>query len=220
MNPVILSCTTLLKCVEAAQKKCGTALPVIELDRRYHNDPSQMREHILDTLKRLPKETDTVLAAMGFCGGSWQDVTSEKTIVIPKAADCIALELASPEQYLPDLKEPGHMYLFGEGENGFSVSAIYDELLKKYDREMANIVFQMYFEHYRHLDIIDNGMYDCYDVKYVEKAQAEADMINAELDFVPGSNMLLEKLVSGVWDEQFVVVPPGKKITQGMFYDG
>ena len=93
------------------------------------------------------------------------------------------------------------------------------EVVEKYDREMADIVFQMYFEHYRHLDIIDNGMYDCYDVKYVEKAQAEADMINAELDFVPGSNMLLEKLVSGVWDEQFVVVPPGKKITQGMFYD-
>lgn len=219
MNTVILSCTTLLEYVQQAQQTCGTAFPVIELDRKYHVEPAQMREHILEILSRLPADINTVLVAMGFCGGSWQDISSSRTLVIPRVADCVALALTTPERYAPDLKEPGHMYLFGEGDNGFSVKAIYDNLLQQYDKETADITFNMYFEHYYHLDIIDNGLYDCYDIDYVKRAQNEADMIHSELDFVPGSNILLEKLVSGKWDSQFLVVPPDTNITQGRFYD-
>ena len=178
-----------------------------------------MREHILRTLAGLSSDVDTVLVAMGFCGGSWQDVSCSKALVIPRVADCVALALTTPEHYTPDLKEPGHMYLFGNGETGFSVHAVYESLLKEYDKEMADIVFDMYFEHYHHLDIIDNGLYDCYNLAYVEHAQKEAEKIHSELDFVPGSNILLEKLVSGKWDSQFLVVPPDTPVTQGLFYD-
>ena len=219
MNAVILSCTTLMEYVRQAQKVCHTDYPVIELDRQYHVEPEKMREHILQTLEKLPPEVDTVLVAMGFCGGSWQGVSCEKKLVIPRVADCVALALTTPERYSPDLKEPGHMYLFGEGENGFSIRAIYDSLLEQNDREMADIVFDMYFEHYYHLDIIDNGLYDCYDLDYVERAQADAERIHAELAFVSGSNILLEKLVSEQWDEQFLVVPQKTTITQGIFFD-
>lgn len=219
MSTVILSCTTLLEYVQQAQKKCHTSFPVLELDRQYHTEPSKMREHILHTLDSLSADVDTVLVAMGFCGGSWQDVACSKTLVIPRVADCVALALTTPERYAPDLKEPGHMYLFGDGETGFSVQAIYESLLEQYDQEMADIVFDMYFEHYYHLDIIDNGLYDCYALDYVERAQADADRMHAELDFVQGSNILLEKLVSGQWDEQFFVVHPGTTISQGIFFD-
>ena len=53
----------------------------------------------------------------------------------------------------------------------------------------------------------------------MERAQADADRIHAKLDFVPGSNILLEKLVSGKWDEQFFVASPNTRITQGKFFD-
>lgn len=219
MSTVILSCTTLLSAVDAAQKKYGTAFPVLELDRTYHVEPTEMREHILETLSGLASDVDTVLVAMGFCGGSWQDVACPQKLVIPRVADCVALMLTTPERYAPDLKELGHMYLFGDGKNGFSIEQVYDSLLEKYDREMADIVFHQYFEHYYHVDIVDNGLYDCYDEAYVEQAQQEADRIEAQLNFVQGSNVLLEKLVSGKWDGQFLVVPPGRKVTQGLFYD-
>ena len=111
MSTVILSCTTLLEYVQQAQKICGTDFPIIELNRQYHIEPSKMKKHILQTLSSLPSDVDTVLVAMGFCGGSWQDVSCSKTLVIPRVADCVALTLTTPEQYAPDLKEPGHMYL-------------------------------------------------------------------------------------------------------------
>ena len=112
MSTVILSCTTLLEYVQQAQKTCYTDFPIIELNRQYHIEPSKMKEHILQTLSSLPSDVDTVLVAMGFCGGSWQDVSCSKTLVIPRVADYVELTLTTPEQYAPDLKEPGHMYLF------------------------------------------------------------------------------------------------------------
>ena len=104
MSTVILSCTTLLEYVQQAQKTCYTDFPIIELNRQYHIEPSKMKEHILQTLSSLPSDVDTVLVAMGFCGGSWQDVSCSKTLVIPRVADCVALALTTPEQYAPDLK--------------------------------------------------------------------------------------------------------------------
>ena len=37
-------------------------------------------------------------------------------------------------------------------------------------------------------------------------------MIRCILDYVPGSNRILEKLVSGKWDEQFVIFEKGETI--------
>ena len=113
MSTVILSCTTLLEYVQQAQNICNTDFPIIELNQQYHIEPSKMRGHILQSLSRLPSDVETVLVAMGFCGGSWQDVFCSKTLVIPRVADCVALTLTTPEQYAPNPKEPGHMYLFG-----------------------------------------------------------------------------------------------------------
>lgn len=113
MSTVILSCTTLLEYVQQAQNICNTDFPIIELNRQYHIEPSKMKEDILQTLSSLPSDVDTVLVAMGFCGGSWQDVSCSKTLVIPRVSDCVALTLTTPEQYAPGLQEPGHMYLLG-----------------------------------------------------------------------------------------------------------
>ncbi len=44
-----------------------TDIPVIYLDRKYHIDPSKMREAIIGALHDLPDTVDTVLVAMGYC---------------------------------------------------------------------------------------------------------------------------------------------------------
>ena len=62
------------------------------------------------------------------------------------------------------------------------------------------------------VDIIDTGAYDCYSEKFAVQAQENADLIRCILDYVPGSNRILEKLVSGKWDEQFVIFEKGETI--------
>lgn len=55
-----------------------------------------------------------------------------------------------------------------------------------------------------------------------ERKQENADLIRCILDYVPGSNRILEKLVSGKWDEQFVIFEKGetiglKKFSMGLY---
>ncbi len=219
MSTVILSCSTLSDYVEAAQKTCHTDLPVVLLDRKYHVEPSRMREHILQTISELPKEIDTVLVAMGFCGGSWQDVTVQKKLVIPRVDDCVSLVMTTNDIVNPNTKQMGHMYVFGGESEGFSIGGIYESLMKEHAPEKAQSIFDMMFENYRNVDIVDTGIYDCYDPSFVETVQRDADRIHAELNYVPGSNLLLEKLVSGRWDDQFFIVNPKTRITQGDFFD-
>ena len=65
----------------------------------------------------------------------------------------------------------------------------------------------------------DTGLNDCYSEDYVAKAQKNADVMDVTLDYVEGSNHLLEKLVEGRWDDQFLVAEPGHLIRHGDFFE-
>ena len=89
-HTVILSCSSLLLHVEAAQTKMHTRFPVVELDRQFHAEPKQMRSRILEILDTLPASCKTVLAAMGIAEAPgiispFPDVWSSPkwTIVLP-----------------------------------------------------------------------------------------------------------------------------------------
>lgn len=87
------------------------------------------------------------------------------------------------------------------------------------DPELSDEMIDMYFVNYHHLDIIDTGYNDCYSEEYVTAAQAEADRIHMSLDYVEGGIGLLEKLVAGKWNEQFLVAEKGHLIRHGDFFE-
>ena len=221
MDTVVLTCSSLKEFVDAAQQKVGTDYEVYVIDRLYHVEPEKMKEVVAECISRLPEEADTILVAMGFCGGVWDHVSFDRRIVIPRVDDCVSLLLHTDDAYHSNLKEPGHLYLYENRPEDFSALS----LMRDYSGvvpELAGIdkdfLFHMWFYNYRYMDIIDTGMNDCYSVDYVQAAQENADMINASLGYVQGSVRILEKLLSGNWDEQFLVAKPGHVIRHGDFF--
>ena len=89
----------------------------------------------------------------------------------------------------------------------------------EYEGVSQEMLFHMYFDSYTNLDIVDTGLNDCYSEEYAQKAQENADLIHAALDYVQGSNRMLEKLVGGRWDKQFLVADPGRLIKHGDFFE-
>lgn len=87
-----------------------------------------MRKMIIEQLKDLPEEIDTILVAMGFCGGSWENVCLDKQVVIPKVDDCITLLLYTDDQWHLSLKKSGHMYLRHSDIKEYSIMAMYNKL--------------------------------------------------------------------------------------------
>ena len=49
--------------------------------------------------------------------------------------------------------------------------------------------------------------------------QKEADFINVPLNFVEGSNQIIESLVSGDWDDKFIILEPNEKFEGRMFLE-
>ena len=87
------------------------------------------------------------------------------------------------------------------------------------DEELADELIDMCFGSYRHLDIVDTGFNDCYSEEYVEAAQGDADRIHMALDDVEGGIHLLENLMAGKWDGQFLVAEKGRLIKHGDFFE-
>lgn len=217
MGTVVITCSNMSHHVKAAQEKEGTAFPVIELDSKLHAEPKNMRAKLFETLEDLPKEVGLVLLSMGHCGGSVTERPLPVRLVMPKVDDCITLLLHTDQHWHPNLKKGGHLYLTDKVQGDLSVESIYTSLQARYGEKKGKRIFEIWFDAYQSVDIIDTGAYDSYDPAYLAAAQRNAARIDCPLCHVPGSNLLLEKLVGGRWDHQFIVAEKGRILREEDF---
>ena len=215
---IILVCKNLHHHLNCAQQAAGTDFPVIELDTSLHAEPEKMREKILEEIDKIPPEYTTVLVAMGFCGGSWKDVSVSRRIVIPRMDDCITILLTTTDQSISNLKHTGIMYLTDNRDDEMTIPGILSNMLEKYGEKRGRKLFQVYFDAYQQVSVIDTGAYDSYSPEMVAYAEHSADLIGATVDHVPGSNRVLQKLVTGDWDDQFLVLEPGETMAEEDFF--
>lgn len=212
MKKMILACSSMVDYIRAVQEKLGTNYPVTWLNKTYHADPLKMRQHILDTVAKIPTEYDTILVVMGYCGGSWENLTLDRRVVLMRVDECVSLLLHVDDAYHPDLKEKGHLYMKDKDPKAFCIEENFEKWTKgRSDEEKAQIR-KAWTDFYTHVDIVDTGMYDCRGETYLAQAQKNADWIGGSVQFRKGGTLLIEKLLSGQWDEQFAVCEPGEKI--------
>ena len=209
---VILGCSSLKEYIDEAQRKVKTNYPVFYLNRLYHRDPNEMREHIINTLTTMDKDVDTILVAMGHCGGSWDGVKAPCRLVIPKIDECVSLLLQNTDEVKSDLKEPGHLYVREKDPMKENFHAIFDKLTKNLDEDTKKRYHEDWKKYYHEIDIIDTKINDCRRVDYVRVVKEDADWLGAKLCFVEGGTYLLEKLFTGRWDEQFTILEREEQI--------
>ncbi len=218
MNAVILACSSMARQVAAAQRKMGTDYPMRCVDRRYHAEPKEMRLQLIAALGGLAGEFDTVLVAMGFCGGSWESVYAPVRVVAPRADDCITILLNTDGAPHENLKEPGHIYIRDTDTGRYSLEGLRESVCERYGREQGLALFDKWFTNYTYADIIDTGTYDSRAEDFLAQARRGAEITRCELRHVPGGSVVLEKLVSGDWDDLFVVAEAGETLTRDMFF--
>ncbi len=218
MKQMILACSSLTEFIEAAQEKMNTAHPVWYLDKKYHMSPKMMRKKVIAALEEIPEEYDTILVAMGYCGGSWEKIDTARRIVVPRIDDCISLLMTLDDEYHVNRKTPGHIYVKEENPREISIKNIYEHYTAKMEKETALQIMESWKRTYEGIDIIDTGLYDCYDESYLAEVKKDADWLEAEVKYVPGGTHLIEKLVSGRWDEQFAIIEPGEAVGRENYF--
>lgn len=210
-NAAIIACTSLAEYVDTAQRRVGTSYPVYYLDRKYHRDPAEMRGHIAALLEKLPERIETALVVMGFCGGSWEGVTSRCRLVLPRVDDCVSLLLTTGDEPRSDLKTPKHLYVRALDPAEESFKAIFEHLTADKDEQTRKRYHEDWKSCYDCISIIDTGINRCRREEYHAAVKRDADWLEAKTEYVTGGIHLIEKLLSGEWDGQFLVLEPGQK---------
>jgi len=185
----------------------GDRMTVLEFG--LHMDPDKLGKTLQSTIDGLEGDDD-ILLGYGLCSFAVVGLKSRShRLVIPMVQDCISIFLGSEEARMALLeKEPGTYFLTkGWIEASDSAYAEYKRLEERYGEQCARTVARTMLANYTRLALIDTGNYRM--DEYRDFARAQAELLELEFEEIPGSNRLLEKMLSGDWDSGFQVVPPG-----------
>lgn len=212
MAKVIVACQTISDEVNRVIKETQVDYPVIWIESGLHNYPDKLKERLTDEISRLDN-VDTVILAFGYCGNSLLGLSSPKAqIVVPRVDDCISLLLGSVKRRLELSRRVG-TYFLTRGWMVYENNIIreYERCVARYGEERASRIMHAIMGHYRRLMLIDTGAFPL--EQCVEDSLAFARKMGLEHEVVAGSLDYLKKLLRGPWDDDFVVLPPGRPLT-------
>lgn len=214
MNPgrtKVIACATVIEEMLPFMPE-GMAYEV--LDFGLHLAPGTLKDKLQEAVDASCDSFDTLLLGYGLCSMAVIGLkASNCTLVIPRVDDCIAIFLGSRQAYSEQSKkEPGTYYLTkGWIEVADTPFDEYERLVAQYGQERADWIMHAMLKNYTRLVYIDTGRGD--KQTYVDYARKTAEKFNLRFEEIPGSNALALKLLSGPWDEDFLVVPPGQTIS-------
>ncbi|HHW54640.1 MAG: DUF1638 domain-containing protein [bacterium] len=182
------------------------------LDFGYHRHPGKLPPVLQERLER-DREYDAILLGYGLCSKAVRGVRAvHQPLVIPRVHDCIALFLGSQRLYREIFTQNPDIYFLTRGwlAEGVEPYAEYQEWCARYGEETARWMKEEMYRHYRKLCLLDTGVTGLNG--YYQQAARAADFLGAEFQLRRADLRLLKKLLFGPWDEEFLVLQPGKEV--------
>jgi Protein of unknown function (DUF1638) len=209
----IISCAVV---AEELEKLGVPAEDMTVLEFGLHVKPEDLKEALREEIARSPE--GDILLGYGLCSNAVTGLSNPGgRLIAPRADDCIALFLGSRKEHLRRLHEEPGTYFLTKGwiEASGQPFDSYEELVEKYGPVRAERIVKVALRNYTRLAFIDTGLYRIDEYRALAKEGAERFGLRFEV--IPGSGRLLEKLLDGDWDEEFVVVDEGVEFTFDMF---
>ncbi len=183
------------------------------LDFGLHLHPEKLREALQAKVDEASTKADVLLLGYGLCSMAVIGLQARSAyLVIPRIDDCIGIFLGSCSAYREQSKkEPGTYYLTkGWIEVGDTPFEEHKILVEKYGETKARRMTQLLLKNYRRLAFINTGQYEI--ERFREYAQTTAQAFNLRFEEVDGSPVLVKKMVTGPWGNEFIVVAPGETV--------
>lgn len=213
MGRIILACRTLIEEITRAVEETGVDYPVKWVESGLHLYPDRLGSALQREVDSLDN-VDTVIVGYGLCGNALLGLkASGARLVIPRVDDCISLLLGSYRKRIGLAREMGTYFLTrGWLENESNIILDYDRCMERYGEARTKKVFKTILTHYHRLALIDTGTYDL-DDDYIKRACAVLEQLGLETMVVPGSIDYIKRLLTGPWEDDFVIVEPGGELT-------
>ena len=213
MNPKrikVIACKTV---IEEMRPLLPSSVTSEVLDFGLHITPEKLRESLQQAIDKVGDDADVIILGYGLCSMAVVGLKTEKCmLVVPRVDDCIAIFLGSTAAYREQGKqEPGTYYLTkGWIEVGDSPFEEHKRLIERYGQERADKLIHMMLKNYTRLAYIDTGQDG--QERYRNYARRTADKFNLRYEEIPGSNVLIKRMIQGPWEDEFIVKQPGEVI--------
>ncbi len=185
-----------------------------EVEFGLHTNPDKLRNSLQDIINQTESGIETIILGYGLCSRAVVGLSAQsQTLVVPKIDDCIGIFLGSAQSYTAQNKSnPGTYYLTkGWINTGSTIFDQYPDISAKYGEEAARRIVALTLRHYTRLAYIQTGPGD--EGAYRLKARQTAQRFALEFDEIRGSDILIKKMLSGEWENDFVIAPPGRKLS-------
>ena len=187
------------------------------LDFGLHTNPKSLKRALQNAINSSAPSIETILLGYGLCSQAVVGLRSgNHTLIIPRVDDCIAIFLGSADEYHRQYcSVPGTYYLTkGWIEFGDTPFSEYDILVKHYGEQIAQRITNQLLKNYARLAFINTGNNEL--GHYRQRARSMADRFSLRYEEIQGSNAIIKKMLYGPWDDEFIIIPPGKTVS---FFD-
>jgi hypothetical protein len=235
MHLLALACESLSRPVHYFASHSPHRVEIEVLPRGLHQ-PAEIRTRLQQRLEaHAQAPLDAILLVYGLCGQAAAGLRARAhPLVIPRAHDCITLYLGSRQAYNREVQQEPGTYWYSQdyleasaGVNpaltlgvptGGDPQALYLKYVEKYGQAKADRLMQVmngWWAHYQRAVYLDTGLED--DSRAQAAAQQAAVSRGWAFESLPADLGLVQRLLNGDWEEDFLVVPPGQEIA--MSYD-
>jgi len=206
----IIACATVMKEMR----------PLLPPEMRYevleaglHINPGNLKQRLQQSIELAEPTADIIILGYGLCALAVVGLMSKRsTIILPRVDDCTAIFLGSGTEYLRQhSRVPGTLYMSKGWLEAGAPLLQREEMVKRYGEEKAWALIKSMFKSYTRLAFIDTGISEA--EIYRAQTRTIADELNLRCEEIKGSDSIIVRLLFGPWDDQFVMIPPGKVIS-------
>ena len=187
------------------------------LDFGLHTNPKSLKRALQNVINSSAPDIDTILLGYGLCSQAVVGLRSGgRTLILPRVDDCIAIFLGSAAEYQRQCcSVPGTYYLTrGWMEFGDTPFSEFDILVKRYDERIAQRIINQILKNYTRLAFINTGNNEL--EHYRNRARNMARRFSLRYEEIQGSDAIIKKMLCGPWNDEFIIIPPGKTVS---FFD-
>lgn len=230
-----IACEVLARPLYLSAARSAHIVDIELVPKAQHNHPAVLRSLLQERIDAAEGQNyDAIVLGYGLCGQSTAGLFARSLpMVIPRAHDCITLFLGSRARYQEQFERIPGTYWYAQDyierdENGAALSlgsglgldvqAEYDSYVEKYGKDNADYLMEVmgsWQKHYQRAAFIDMGISDSTQAE--SKAREEARQRGWAYERLTGDLVLMRRLLEGDWDDDFLIVQPGSKIS--MTYD-
>ena len=192
-----------------------------EFDVALHRTPERLTAALRQAIADVEADpaVTTVVLGYGLCSNAVLGLRAGRcSLVMPRVDDCVALVLGSNEAFAEQARQAAGTYYLSRGwiESHATIFDEHEAMAERYGEEQATRLTRLILAHYTRLALVDTGRYDL--AAYRDFGRERAARFGLAYEEIAGTAALVDALLTGPWDDRFVVVPPGGEVTFAQFH--